>query len=181
MSFVEHIFYNQPKHKIECLCLLLPCACPVLLRFHVYQLMSIINNLSSMGIKTSHHPWKFCLLMYPVLSADGRLSRLQQAPSSRQLVSSLQSGREDQLARLLSADLPASTPDTVLTEPVTTGYLQRRLLPHTVPLSSDELLQLLQEDQLQHQADRRDQLQRQADQQDQLQHQQEDQQEERGS
>ena len=151
------------------------------------MLVSIVNNLSSVGIKNvtslMKMPTKFCLLMYSVLPADGRLSRLQQAPSSRQLVSSLQSGREDQLARLLSADLPASTPDTLLTEPVTTGYLQRRLLPHTVPLSSDELLQLLQEDQLQHQADQQEelqsqqadqqeeQLQRQADQQEQLQHQ----------
>ncbi|KAF0292062.1 hypothetical protein FJT64_009902 [Amphibalanus amphitrite] len=49
---------------------------------------------------------------------DGRLGRLQQAPSSRQLVSALRSGREDQLARLLSSD-PAerSAEEPVPSEP----------------------------------------------------------------
>ena len=61
---------------------------------------------------------------------------------------SLQTAREDHLSRLLRSDGPAQA-DPAVPELVTAGYLQRRLLPHTVPLSAEELLQLLREDQLQ--------------------------------
>jgi len=90
----------------------------------------------------------------------GKLSRLQHVKSGTQLLTTLQEARGDHWAHQLNS---SSCGEQFGGDAVSPGYLQRRLLPHTVPQSREELLRLLETDQLQerHQAEQQetDQLQ----------------------
>jgi len=81
----------------------------------------------------------------------GKLSRLQHVQSGTQLLTTLQEARGDHWAHQLNS---SSCGEQFGGDAVSPGYLQRRLLPHTVPQSREELLRLLETDQLQerHQA-----------------------------